>query len=88
MLKKGRTVKEMVKVLRETLDGLAILPMDNAQLLSAYEVDAPDFEDVLQYECAKAAGCDVIVTGNTKHFKFCRDIEVASTFVYAQQFSY
>ena len=31
-----------------------------------------DFEDMLQYQCAKAAGCDVIVTNNIRDFKeFC-----------------
>ena len=43
-------------------------------------------EIVLQYECAKAAGCELIVTSNIKHFKFCKDIEVVSTIDYAQQF--
>jgi hypothetical protein len=28
----------------------------------------PDFEDMLQFESAYAAGCDVIVTRNKKHF--------------------
>lgn len=87
ILKKGRTEKEMVKVLRECLEGLDILPMDSSQVQAAYGVTASDFEDVLQYECAKAAGCDVIVTGNAKHFKFCKDIEVVSTVNYAEQFS-
>lgn len=87
ILKKGRTEKEMVKVLREILDGLTILTMDNSQVELAYEVDAPDFEDVLQYECAKSGGCDIIVTSNVKHFKFCKDIEVISTENYAQQFA-
>ena len=31
-----------------------------------------DFEDMLQYQCAKAAGCDVIVTNNGQDFvEFC-----------------
>ena len=31
-----------------------------------------DFEDMLQYQCAKAAGCDVIVTNNGRDFaEFC-----------------
>lgn len=86
ILKKGRTEKEMVKVLRENLEGLLVLTMDSAQVTAAYDVDAPDFEDVLQYECAKIAGCELIVTSNTKHFKFCKDIEVVSTIDYDQQF--
>ena len=31
-----------------------------------------DFEDMMQYQCAKAAGCDVIVTNNKRDFHaFC-----------------
>ena len=31
-----------------------------------------DFEDMLQYQCAKAAGCDVIITNNKRDFlEFC-----------------
>jgi len=33
---------------------------------------ADDFEDALQYECAKAANCDVIITNNGKDYtEFC-----------------
>lgn len=85
-LKKGRTGKEMRELLKETFDGITILPMDNSQLQLAYNIDAPDFEDVLQYECAKAAQCDVIVTSNTKHFKFAKDIDAVATVVFAEQF--
>ena len=85
-LKKGRTKQGMMDILKGYTLYLTILPMDNSQLQQAYAVDAPDFEDVLQYECAKAAGCELIVTSNIKHFKFCKDIEVVSTIDYAQQF--
>ena len=31
-----------------------------------------DFEDMLQYQCAKASGCDIIVTNNKRDFAdFC-----------------
>ena len=31
-----------------------------------------DFEDMLQYQCAIAAGCDVIITNNGRDFEdFC-----------------
>ena len=29
-----------------------------------------DFEDMLQYQCAKAAGCDYIVTNDRRHYDF------------------
>lgn len=85
-LKKGKTAKEMRNLLKDAFDGITILPMDNDQLRQAYEVVAPDFEDVLQYECAKAAKCDMIVTSNTKHFKFIDDIDVMSTIDFAESF--
>lgn len=32
-----------------------------------------DYEDMLQYQCALAAGCDVIVTNNKRDFQeFCQ----------------
>lgn len=86
ILKKGRTTNEMKELLRETIDGITILPMDGTLISDAYKIDAPDFEDVLQYECAKAGGCDVIITSNIKHFKFVSDIKVISSNDYAQQF--
>lgn len=85
-LKKGKTAKEMRNLLKDASDGITILPMDNDQLRQAYEVEAPDFEDVLQYECAKTAKCDMIVTSNTKHFKFIDDIDVMSTIDFAESF--
>lgn len=85
-LKKGKTAKEMRNLLKDAFDGITILPMDNDQLRQTYEVEAPDFEDVLQYECAKAAKCDMIVTSNTKHFKFIDDIDVMSTIDFAESF--
>ena len=35
-------------------------------------LSGPDFEDILQAVCAAAAGCQVIVTHNTKHFAIQR----------------
>lgn len=86
MLKRGRTVNEMKTLLKETLEGVSILPMDNDQLQTAYGIVAPDFEDVLQYACARAAGCDLIVTDDTRHYRFSRDIEVVSTMDFARRF--
>lgn len=51
---------------------ITVLPMDSDQLQAALARRAKDFEDMLQYQCAKVAGCDIIVTGNKRHFKdFC-----------------
>ena len=42
--------------------------MDGKQCSDALFSTMPDFEDMLQFEAAYAAGCDVIVTRNKKHF--------------------
>ena len=45
---------------------------DAAQLDKALESPVKDYEDMLQYQCAKAADCDIIVTNNKRDFyEFC-----------------
>lgn len=41
---------------------------DAKQLHDALYAQAPDFEDMLQYNAAVAAGCEYIITRNEKHF--------------------
>ena len=51
---------------------ISVLPMDEKQLHTALTHRVHDFEDMLQYQCAKTANCDVIVTNNRKDFiEFC-----------------
>ena len=51
---------------------ITVLPMDDDQLQNALAQRVRDFEDMLQYQCAKAANCEYIISGNKKHFKdFC-----------------
>ena len=76
--RKGRTREGVKSILEELSAMLVVLSMDNEQLQDSLAVDAPDIEDVLQYECAKAHGCDIIVTNNMKHFRFS-DINVINT---------
>ena len=47
---------------------IKVLPMDSDQLPAALAHQVKDFEDMLQYQCAKVARCEVIVTGNKRHF--------------------
>ena len=66
--------KEIIHQVFENLtDAVEILPMNDKQFhegMSFGPVD--DFEDMLQYQCAKANGCDVIVTNNVKDYaEFC-----------------
>jgi hypothetical protein len=39
-----------------------VLPCDAEQLDSALNNPVKDYEDMLQYQCALAAGCDVLTT--------------------------
>lgn len=58
-----------VNGLRFIKSHLVIAAMDDAQCERALDSPMPDFEDMLQYEAAVAAGCDVIVTRDSKrHF--------------------
>jgi len=51
---------------------ISVLPNNDIQLWAALGKRVRDFEDMLQYQCAIAAGCDVIITNNGRDFEdFC-----------------
>lgn len=59
----------LIGLMREDVN---VLPMDSMQLDAGLALHANDIEDALQYQCAKAADCDVIITNNGKDFAdFC-----------------
>ena len=64
VVRKGHTQGELYGILSDLSDMLEILPMDQTQFTNALARPANDFEDVLQYECAKACGCEAIITRN------------------------
>lgn len=70
--KRGRTIDELYALMEGLTDMFEVLQMDQEQLRSSFSVIAADFEDVLQYICASYHNCDIIVTNNTKHFKFSK----------------
>ena len=47
---------------------IEVLPMDQVQLRNAIDYPSKDFEDMLQYQCASAGNCDVILTRDAKGF--------------------
>jgi len=60
---------ELVRIMRQPV---IVLPCDANQLDTGLKTEVKDFEDMLQYQCALAAGCDVVVTNNKKDFhEFC-----------------
>ena len=65
--------KQRYERIRNACIGIEILPMDANQLFKGLQYEAKDYEDMLQYQCALAGGCDVIVTNNTKDYsEFCQ----------------
>ncbi len=54
-----------------------VIGHNKKQLDKAIALKASDFEDALQYQCAKEANCDCIITRNQKDFSFS-DIPVLS----------
>ena len=60
---------ELVRMMRQPV---IVLPCDANQLDAGLNTEVKDFEDMLQFQCALAAGCDVVVTNNKKDFhEFC-----------------
>ena len=64
---KGRTQEEKYDALRQMAGIVEILPLGKQEVVSAIAQPVKDFEDMLQYQCAKAAGCDYIVTNDRRH---------------------
>lgn len=60
---------ELIDIMRRNI---VVLPCDANQLDVTLRNPVKDYEDMLQYQCALAFGCDVIVTNNKKDFhEFC-----------------
>jgi len=55
-------------LISSTREGIHVVACDDIQLDAALAHHVKDYEDMLQYQCALAAGCDVIVTNNKKDY--------------------
>ena len=67
-----RAQGERYQLIREARSLATVLPCDAFQLDEGLMTEVKDFEDMLQYQCALASGCDVVVTNNKKDFhEFC-----------------
>ena len=77
------TMANLAYILRKSLKGdsfytemrklsclVNVADTTNDHFLSALDLQAKDFEDALQYYCARANECDIIVTRNKKDFAF------------------
>ena len=81
---KGRTQEEKYDVMKQMADIVEILPLGKQEVMLAIAQPVKDFEDMLQYQCAKAAGCDYIVTNDRRHYDFS-DIPYFSSAAFAEQ---
>lgn len=67
---KGRSVEEKYDALSQMAGVVEIVDLGKREVMAAIAQPVKDFEDMLQYQCAKAAGCDYIVTNDCHHFDF------------------
>ena len=52
----------IVATLKQISSVMSVIPMDDGQIQQAMLLEGPDFEDIMQFTCAMANGCSVIVT--------------------------
>lgn len=67
---KGRPQEEKYDALRQMAGVVEIVDLRKQEVMAAIDQPVKDFEDMLQYQCAKAAGCDYIVTNDRRHYDF------------------
>lgn len=64
--------EEIYDLVAKMREDVLVLPTDSSQLDKGLTLFADDFEDALQYQCAKDNSCDVIITNNGKDYaEFC-----------------
>ena len=68
VVKREHSKEELYTILDEVEKHVFALTMDRLQLRKAIDHPSKDFEDMLQYQCAVAGGCDAIITNNKKDF--------------------
>ena len=68
VVKREHSKEELYTILDEVEKHVFALTMDRPQLRNAIDHPSKDFEDMLQYQCAVAGGCDAIITNNKKDF--------------------
>ena len=68
VIKREHTKDELYTILDEVERRISALPMSKEQLRKAINHPSRDFEDMLQYQCAIAGNCEVVITNNKKDF--------------------
>ena len=70
---RNRSREERYRMIRAARSIVTVLPCDDVQLDRTLSNPVKDYEDMLQFQCALAAGCEVIVTNNKRDFyEFCQ----------------
>lgn len=78
VLRKVLNSDELYVALNKLSSFLHIVSVSSEDYFAAVKLRARDFEDALQYFCAKSSGCDCIITRNIKDFVIS-DIPVVSS---------
>ena len=77
ILKRGKTKDDLQVVMKKVQGYVSILGCSSRQMKQAIaHSPVRDFEDLLQYQCAKDNHCDSIVTFNKKDYYFADDITI------------
>ena len=59
-----RAQEERYRLIKEARDIATVIPCEAKQLDACLAHPVKDFEDMLQYQCALSASCDVVITNN------------------------
>lgn len=57
-------------IMKKLKKDISIINVDERIIDYALESKFSDFEDAVQYYAAKSAGCECIITKNSKHYKY------------------
>lgn len=72
LLERSLSRDQALEFLKSLLEWVDIAPTGKAFALEALQSPGVDLEDTLQCLCAEAAGCDVLITRNTKDFQLSK----------------
>ena len=65
-----RPQEELHEDIRLIIESFIVFAQNKEQIEKAISLRPKDFEDTLQFQCAKQAGCECIITRNKKDFSF------------------
>jgi len=63
-----RKDENSLTVIKNRLGRMKVLPIDEQDVLYAMDGTFPDKEDAMQISCALRAGCDIIISRDSRHF--------------------